>query len=61
MSDPPDVHLEVSVSVVAALFEEGVHLLVADLLQPRRGDHVPGLLADAVAVVEGRSDAHVRV
>ncbi len=40
----PDVELEVAVAVVAALVEEGVHLLRADLLEARGRHHVRRLL-----------------
>lgn len=47
--------------VTASLVEERVHLLVADLLEPRRADHVARLLADPVVSIEGGSDPHVRI
>ena len=46
-----DAALEVAVAVVAALVEEGVHLLVADLAEAVRGHDVGRLVV--VAVLEG--------
>ena len=39
-----DVALEVTVAIVATLVEEGVHFLIADLIQPVRGHDVGGLI-----------------